>query len=842
MATNQRRRDFARRLAAPGIVLAALGAGSAHAAPEIRTDQPFAIRNLFGEVGLIDMPSAHMTEDGQISVSVSALKQAQRYGFAFQVLPWLEGSFHYSHLANYNNTDYYDRAFGLKLRLNEESIDWPDISLGIRDIIGTGIYGSEYLVASKHLFGDFDVTAGIGWGRLGSSGALPNPIGAIFPAAKTRQPPHDTGQIDFSQLFRGQDIGIFGGVSWHTPIPRLDLIVEYSSDRYVQEKRFGMLDESIPVNFGLAYRPINHLTLEAGFLYGNTFGLSLTVDADPTKPIQNTRLGVPPPPAKMRSPEEQQAAIINLYRHNAIGHRADEHPWLPQRYAGADDRYALADALSGMDGNVWDYEIDGYTLLVNSRKAPSSAECRKYARIPAVAGLNLRSVAVANLKASDGHVETCPVPERGLQLAANGSALGDAYSGAAPAPLPRHIPQKDVAESIRKDAREQTLYVDAVRQANGELWIYFTNHHYYLEAEAVGRLSRIAMEDASPDVEVFHLISVEHGVPLRQITIERSSLERTLLANGGIAELKDAVSVTPAPMDNPALDAAIPRRFPRPYWSISPETKQSLFDPDLPLQAQLLVGLSGSVDLYPGVTVQGKFDVNIYNNFTDNRPSNSQLPHVRSDIQQYYKHGINGIANLEADYRGRLAPDVFFKLSGGYLEDMFGGAGAQIVWRPENSRFTLGGDLYEVWQRNFDRLISFQSYHVLTGHVSVYYESPWYGLNFNIHAGRYLAGDYGATFEMVRRFDSGVEIGAFATLTNVPFNKFGEGSFDKGVIARIPLEWALPIHSQSSYSLTLRPLQRDGGQRLDNDNSLYEETRRSSYGAFAYHLDDIPNP
>jgi hypothetical protein len=322
----------------------------------------------------------------------------------------------------------------------------------------------------------------------------------------------------------------------------------------------------------------------------------------------------------------------------------------------------------------------------------------------------------------------------------------------------------------------------------------------------------------------------------------RSSLERTLIANGNVPELKEAVEIAPAPMNNPALDGMISKNYPRLSWSISPETKQSLFDPSVPLQAQLLVGVTSSVDLYPGVTVSGKFDINVYNNFTDKRPSDSELPHVRSDVQKYYKHGINGIANLQADYRARLAPDVFVKVSAGYLEDMFGGAGAQIVWRPKNSRFTIGADAYEVWQRDFNRLIYFQSYHVFTGHVNVYYESPWYGLNFNLHAGRYLAGDYGATFEVMRRFDSGVELGAFATFTNVPFKKFGEGSFDKGVMARIPLEWALPIHSQSAYSLTLRPLQRDGGQRLDNDDSLYEETRRTGYGSFAYHLDDIPNP
>lgn len=846
MASNQRRKAFARRLAAPGMVLAALGAGPANAASDILNDQPYVIRNLFGEVGLIDMPGAHMTEDGQITVSVSALKETQRYGFTFQVLPWLEGSFRYSHLANYEYQDYYDRAFGVKVRLVEESIDWPDISIGLRDLIGTGIYGSEYIVASKHMFHDFDVTAGIGWGRLGSSGALPNPIGAIFPSAKNRQPPHETGQIDFSQLFRGPDIGIFGGVSWHTPIPKLDLIVEYSSDRYVQEKRFGMLDESIPVNFALAYRPISHVTLEAGFLYGKTYGLSLTIDADPIKPLEDTRLGVPPPPAKSRTPEEQQAAIVNLSRRNVIG-RAENPPWLPQRYAGKDDRYALSDALSEMDAGAWDYEIDGYTLLVNARKTPSQSACHSYARLPEVAGMNLRSVAVTDLRASDGRVVTCNVPKLGVQLASAGAPssdapMGNAYLGTAPVPLSRHIPQKTVEETIRKDAREQTLYVDAVRQSNGELWIYFTNHHYYLAAEAVGRLSRIAMADASPDVEVFHLIAVEHGVPLREIRLQRSSLERTLMANGGVAELKDAVEIVPAAMDNPPLEGMRGTNFPRFTWSISPETKQSLFDPDVPLQAQLLVGVGGGVDLYPGITLQGKFDINIYNNFTDDRTSNSELPHVRSDIQKYYKHGINGIANLEADYRGRLAPDVFFKISGGYLEDMFGGVGGQIVWQPQNSRFTVGADMYEVWQRDFDRLIRFQDYHVFTGHLNIYYESPWYGLNFNLHVGRYLAGDYGATFEMVRRFDSGVEIGAFATLTNVPFNKFGEGSFDKGVMARIPLEWAVPIHTQSAYSLTLRPLQRDGGQRLDNDDSLYEETRRTGYGAFAYHLDDIPNP
>ena len=93
-----------------------------------------------------------------------------------------------------------------------------------------------------------------------------------------------------------------------------------------------------------------------------------------------------------------------------------------------------------------------------------------------------------------------------------------------------------------------------------------------------------------------------------------------------------------------------------------------------------------------------------------------------------------------------------------------------------------------------------------------------------------------------RRFDSGIEVGAFATFTNVPFAKFGEGSFDKGIIIRIPLEWLVPFNTQSSANLDFRPLSRDGGQRLVGDDSLYDETTRTGYGEIDEHLDDIVSP
>ena len=41
--------------------------------------------------------------------------------------------------------------------------------------------------------------------------------------------------------------------------------------------------------------------------------------------------------------------------------------------------------------------------------------------------------------------------------------------------------------------------------------------------------------------------------------------------------------------------------------------------------------------------------------------------------------------------------------------------------------------------------------------------------------GQYLAGDKGGTLEIAKRFDSGVVVGGYATITNVSKEEYGEG-------------------------------------------------------------------
>ncbi len=708
-----------------------------------QNDAP-AQRDTYGEVGLIEMPSARMAPDGQLALTLATMRDMQRGTLSFQILPWLEGSFRYTRIGRWANSPDYDRSFGLKLRLFEEGKITPEISVGIRDLVGTGIYGGEYIVASKR-FLDFDVTAGLGWGRLASNGTFENPFARIFQSFRSRKVNGSVGgQVDFGAFFHGPAMGAFGGVVWHTPIENLNLTLEYSSDRYTRERFFGGFKGTSPINLALTYQPFSGVSVSAGWFYGYSYGATLTFFADPTRSSTTGKIGTPPMPVVIRDDAERVTAVSEFVERG-------------------DDR---------------------------------------------------------------------------VRISGTGAIVAASYRTDDDAPF-----DAGAAEAkMRADAKAQGIRIEALTVGPRKLMLYYSNRRYEFESEAIGRLVRVLMADAPPGVEAFHLVPVVAGVPTQDIYLLRAPLERMFDARGGPGEIGEAISLTPAPLDNPVLDDGRRGTYPRLSWAVAPSLREGLFDPASPIRLQTYLSLSGAVEMQPGLSLEAAFEANIYNTFTTKTPSASALPHVRSNIAEYLTKGQNGIAALDVAYRTRVAPDVFVEAKAGYLEDMFAGAGAQILWRPEGARWALGADIYEVWQRNFDRLFGWQHYHVLSGHVSVYYQSPWRGINVNLHMGRYLAGDDGATIEVTRRFASGVEVGAFATFTNVPFAKFGEGSFDKGIMLRIPFEWALPLSTQSSYALTLRPLTRDGGQRLANDDSLYGETSRTSYDEITQHADAIANP
>ena len=162
----------------------------------------------------------------------------------------------------------------------------------------------------------------------------------------------------------------------------------------------------------------------------------------------------------------------------------------------------------------------------------------------------------------------------------------------------------------------------------------------------------------------------------------------------------------------------------------------------------------------------------------------------------------------------------------GYLERMFGGVSAEVLYKPVNQRWSLGAEVNYVAQRDTDGGFGFgdYDYSVATGHVSGYYDFG-NGFEAQLDVGRYLAGDVGGTFTLMRHFENGWKIGAFATITNVSAEDFGEGSFDKGIRMEIPLTYFTGQPTRTVRTVVLRPLGRDGGARLAVNDRLRETLR-----------------
>ncbi len=283
-------------------------AGQAMSDPAVDTNY-----NTYGYPGLIDMPTAHSRPDGELALSVSHFQNTTRSTLTFQMTPRLSGSFRYSNLYNIrggNNPPpsnlpsifIFDRSFSIHYRFIDETDSRPAIAVGLNDFFGTGIYSSEYFVATKTIRPDLRVTGGIGWGRLGGINSFTNPLALFGKYWRTR--PGRTGPqggtVQSQNWFRG-DAALFGGVQWQAT-DRLLFTGEYSSDAYPNEDGVAF-DRKIPFNFGVSYKLRPNTRLSANYLYGSELAVQLSIALNPKNPPAFSGYGKAPPPVVVRTPK-----------------------------------------------------------------------------------------------------------------------------------------------------------------------------------------------------------------------------------------------------------------------------------------------------------------------------------------------------------------------------------------------------------------------------------------------------------------------------------------------------------------------------------------------------------
>ncbi|MHC9013973.1 YjbH domain-containing protein [Stenotrophomonas bentonitica] len=237
----------------------------------------------WGGIGLLQTPTARMADEGELAFTASHTSPYSRYNMVLQPLPWLEGAFRYVSVANRRygpewlsgTQNYKDKSIDLKVRLLEESRWVPEVAAGFRDLGGTGLFSSEYLVASKRI-GSFDASVGLATGYIGNRGDFRNPLTSIDDRFETRPRAQGTGSLNSDGMFRGP-VGVFGGVAYQTPWDALQLKLEYDGNDYKHEPQGNNQRQKSPFNVGASYAVNKNVHLHLGWERGDLamFGITL---------------------------------------------------------------------------------------------------------------------------------------------------------------------------------------------------------------------------------------------------------------------------------------------------------------------------------------------------------------------------------------------------------------------------------------------------------------------------------------------------------------------------------------------------------------------------------------
>jgi len=789
-------------LLAFGALAGLMVAGKARAS---EYEDPFANRysvNDFGGVGLLQTRTARFAPDGEFFVGASFINPYRRYFLTWQILPFVEATFRYTDPTNaphggipidQSQADFWkntlrlrnggtnlDRGFDVKLRLAKEGSYTPAVAVGFQDFVGTGLFASEYIIASKR-FDRFDFSLGIGWGHMGSRHNIPNPF-RVFGSGFSKRGGTSQfgGTIPLGRLFSGDRAAIFGGVEYQIPEHNLSIKVEYngahlSGDRDVLPE-FEHLKEITAFSAGVNYQPTSWFDVSVGWERGNAFMLR-----------GNLRANFNTSGMRKNPPQDPPIAVRPVIPSNQIEQRPSVDP--------VSDSADLTTIMGAMPDEVVGVKLEAGQWF--------------------------------------------------FQLPSGQFEALDPESGSAHDELLEEVSVEDIDGDNRLlfnrlvyRLAKAGYWPHAIDLEGQEVVFYLTNAPYRQTVRNAGRLARLVSGLLPPEIEKITYVDLIGNFETSRISVLRQDIERASQFMGSREEIwantevhEPRVAAPPQSANGSQVDYESEQSYPSFSWWLAPELQQHIGDPITGVYlADVDLELGGSIAVWPGFSVTAVGRQFLFGSLNKLwRPSDSVLPHVRSDIVKYLTGGQTTISRLQADYVTGLTPSLYLRVAGGILEQMYGGVGAEILYRPWGKSWATGFELNWVKQRGYRQLFGFRDYNIVTGHATLYNQLPFFGLRSKISVGRYLAGDHGVTFEFSRRFDSGVQVGVFATFTNVSAEDFGEGSFDKGFFIRIPFDLLLTRHSKQEAVFGFRPLTRDGGQRAAIGPSLFELVDRGNY-------------
>jgi membrane-associated phospholipid phosphatase len=391
-----------------------------------------------------------------------------------------------------------------------------------------------------------------------------------------------------------------------------------------------------------------------------------------------------------------------------------------------------------------------------------------------------------------------------------------------------------------------------VELANGVLRLTLTNNRISNLGRAVGRASRTALAFAPAGTRAFSITYTQNEQPVATYEfinlyslsdylaglIDRDTFLKTVIVRAAtpddridiaqpemLAGLHDDWTGIDVGHDGNMVQVRSEDREAN-RFRIAPKLGLFFNDPSGALRYELDAAANYDKRLGTGLYLNGAVSAKLIETVSGvTQESNSLLPHVRTDIADYKRGARIKLNKLMINRYTMPADHWYARLSGGFYEEMYRGAGGQMMYVPKDSRWVADLSLDALQQRGFRGLFDARDYRTVTALGALHYRLPA-DITVTARAGRFLAKDEGVRLEFKRRFFSGMEIGAWYTKTNGkdttnpgspthPYN-------DKGVFVTLSLNSMLVADTQATAAMALSPWTRDVGQMVASPGDLYD--------------------
>lgn len=397
-----------------------------------------------------------------------------------------------------------------------------------------------------------------------------------------------------------------------------------------------------------------------------------------------------------------------------------------------------------------------------------------------------------------------------------------------PAPSMEEVDKSRLYNALVSDSG---FILNSTYTTDNSMTFYGMQGSYRNKDESIERVGRVIASELPNTIKQYRIVENAGAVPALETIIDADKFK----AAARLESLHNDITTTYTRQDPSAeaLDNYKPHKTSGPFYSVNSFWIQTFGNPEDFYLYQGGLFISGGYALNSQFSLQSSIKATLIENFdkfnfkVDNQETT--LPRVRTYAREYVTRSKVTMESAYLSWFDRVSEDTYAQAYVGYLEGMFGGLGAEIIYRPVDSNLAFGVDINYVQQRSYENDWDFFDYKVLTGHASVYWKPSFLpNTEITVSAGQFLAKDKGVNIDFAKRFDSGMIVGAYAAFTNVSADEYGEGSFTKGFYISIPFELFTLEPAKGRGRLPWIPIARDGGQKLNRPIELKNSTELRS--------------